>query len=442
MKIKSNPIQKPLKGSVEIPGDKSISHRSLIIPSISKGKSIISNILESEDVSNTLKALKLLNIKIVKKNKKIIIYGKGFKSLKKPNKKLYFGNSGTTARLMTGLLAGQNFNTKITGDKSLLKRPMGRIINPLLKMGAKFKSTNKKLPYTILGNPNLKKITYRMPVASSQIKSGIILACLNIKGRTKIIESSITRDHTELMLKNFKANISIVKKNSKKIIIINGTKELKATNINIPGDFSSASFFIVAGLLIKGSKILLKKINLNPTRTGLIKALSKMGANIKISKTKTINGEKIGDISVKYTKLIGCTLNKKIVPTMIDEYPILAIAAANATSPSKFKGLKELRVKESNRLIAIKENLTKFGIKCHIENNDMTIYPKKNINEIKKDIIIDSKKDHRIAMAFIVFGMLGSKKVIIKDAEFINTSFPTFIKEFNKIGAKISKWSL
>ena len=435
MIIKSYPIKKPLRGIAKIPGDKSISHRSIIISSISNGKSVISNLLESEDVSNTLKALKNLGVRIKKSDNKIIIYGNGLKSLKKPKRTLFFGNSGTTARLMTGLLANQCFQTNVSGDSSLSKRPMDRIINPLKKMGAIFKSSNNRLPLTIKGKVNLRPIKYKLVVPSAQIKSGILLACLNTAGLSKIIETSITRDHTELMLKEFKADINIVNKNKNKIISIKGGKKLKACNIKVPGDFSSASFFIVACLLTKGSSIKLRNINLNPTRTGLLKALSLMGGNIKIINIKKINNEKTGDILVKYSKLKGCSLSKKISPIMIDEYPILSIAAAHASGTSIFKGLKELKIKESNRLKAIKNNLEKFGSKCVIKKDSIIINPIKN----KKNnlIKIDSKKDHRIAMSFAIMGMLSSKGVTINNAEYINTSFPNFINEINKIGAKI-----
>ena len=436
MKIIVRKITKPLMGEVTIPGDKSISHRAIIIPSISKGKTIITNLLESEDVKNTINSLKALGVKIIKKNNKIIIYGKGLNSLKKSNKNLYFGNSGTTARLLTGLLASQPFKTKIFGDKSLSKRPMDRIINPMIKMVAKFEHRNKKLPYTIIGKNYLNNINYKILNPSSQIKSGIVLACLNTNGLSKIYEKSITRDHTEIMLKNFKSDIKIKKKNRLKIISIKGRKELKPSNITVPGDFSSASFFIVAALLIKDSRISIKNINLNPTRTGLLLALKKMNANIDIRNIRKLNGEKVGDIYVKYSQLKGCNLNRYVAPTMIDEYPILSIAAANAKTVSKFYGLEELKIKESNRLLSIKKNLDKFGVKCNIKNNSITINPK--LRNIKyKKIIINSNKDHRIAMSFFIMGLLSNNEVIIKDAQYIKTSFPKFINEFKKIGVKV-----
>jgi len=436
MIIKSNPVSNSLKGKVIIPGDKSISHRSVIIPAISKGTSRISNILESEDVKRTINALIKLGVKIEKKDKKLFIYGNGLRSLIKSNKNLYLGNSGTSARLLIAVLSCQYFDTKITGDSSLSKRPMDRIINPLKMMGGNFLSNNNFLPIVIKGNRKLKPIRYNLNIPSAQIKSGIILASLHIKGKTQIIEKLLTRNHTEIMLKTFGANIKINKYPNKKIITLCGQKELKASNINIPGDFSSAAFFIVAALITKGSSITLKNINLNPTRTGLLKALKLMKGKIKIKNKKIINGEVVGDILVKYSKLEGCNLNKKIAPTMIDEFPILAIAAANASNPSKFYNLKELKVKESNRLLAISKNLKKCGVKNIIKNDDLIIFPQnKKSNKVIK---INSKKDHRIAMSFAIMGMVSKKGIIINNAEFINTSFPKFIKTINNIGGKIS----
>ena len=436
MKIKSLPNKKSLSGKIIVPGDKSISHRSIIITSISNGKSVISNLLESEDVIKTLKALKKLGVKIEKKNNKYIIYGKGLNSLKKTRKNLYLGNSGTSARLLIGLLSPQPFDSKIYGDSSLSKRPMNRIIKPLTKMGASFLcKKNKKLPIKIKGNKNLKPIKYNIPIPSAQIKSGILLASLYIKETSIVTEKINTRDHTEKLLKIFGSKIIVKKRIKGQKILIKGKKELKAHNLKIPGDFSSAAFFIVAALIIKGSKVTLRGINLNPTRTGLLKALSLMKANIIIKNKKYVNGEVVGDIIAKYSKLKGCNLKPAIAPLMIDEYPILSIAASFASGPSKFYGLNELKYKESNRLLLINRNLLKCGIKSKINNNNLTITPS-NL-KLNKIININSEKDHRIAMSFAIMGMLTTKGIIIDDAEYINTSFPDFIKKINKLGANI-----
>ena len=435
MKLKIYPVNKPLKGAVRIPGDKSISHRSIIISSISNGVIKIYNILESDDVKKTIQVFKSCGVNIKKDGNKMIVYGKGLHSLKNSKKKLYLGNSGTSARLIMGILSFQNFSYTLLGDKSLSSRPMGRIINPLKKMGAKIKSKNNRLPVKIFGKQSLIPIKYTLPIPSAQVKSGILLAGLSVSGRTVIKEKIPSRDHTEIMLKKFGAKINIIKKNKTKLISLRGGFELIPKNITVPGDFSSAAFLIVAALIIKDSFLKLKNININPMRTGLLKALRLMGGKIRVKNMRIISGEKIADIEVKYSKLNGCKLHSKNAPLMIDEYPILAIAASQADSKSKFYGLKELTVKESNRLLEISNNLKKFGIINDIKNNNLTITPTKNT---KASIVkINSKGDHRMAMAFAVMGMVSSMGAEISEAEYINTSFPNFKKIFNSLGAKI-----
>jgi len=431
--MKSLKIKESLKGEVKIPGDKSISHRSVIIPSISKGVSTISNILMSDDVKNTINAFKLMGVKIEELENKIKIYGKGLNSLKKPKKKIYLGNSGTSARLLVGLLSSQSFNSILIGDKSLSSRPMTRITNPLKLMKAEIKTTNGKLPIEIVGTQLVNKI-HKIKIPSAQIKSGLLLAALNTKGKTIINEENITRNHTETMLKAFGANININKTGNKTKITVLGKKEMAAKNIFVPADLSSSAFFIIAALINKKSKLKLKKINLNPTRDGIIQALKKMKAKIKITNRKKINDEIIGDIFVESSNLIGCTLNKGMSKLMIDEYPILSVAAAFASSPSIFKGLSELRVKESDRLELIRLNLNRCGCYCKIINDDLLIDPTKKSSI--KNYKIKTNFDHRIAMAFAVMGSrIGNLE--IENSECINTSFPSFINEFNKIGGKI-----
>jgi len=422
-----------LNGTPQIPGDKSISHRSIIIPSISEGICEVTNILKSDDVMHTLKAFSLMGVKIEEKDQKIIIYGKGLKSLKKPSTYIYLGNSGTSARLLTGLLASQNFETEIKGDDSLSSRPMNRMSEPLKKMDANITTTNGCLPIKIHGK-ELKCTNIEVKIPSAQIKSGIILAALNTIGVTKITENFITRDHTEIMLESFGAGIEIKKEGKKKIIAIEGGRELKSKNIEVPCDLSSSSFFIVAALINENSNIKLNNININPTRDGILIALEKMGADITIYNKRKKNNEMICDIEVRSSILKGCELNEDIAKLMIDEYPILSIAAAFAKSPSIFRGLGELRVKESDRLSLIKNNLINCGVECKVEKDDLYIFPKKNFKINNK--IIRTDFDHRIAMAFAV---MGSKigPLEIKDSESINTSFPSFIKQFNNIGGNI-----
>ena len=430
----SSKISSGLNGEVKIPGDKSISHRSIIISSISKGYSEIDNILKSEDVINTLNAFRSMGVDINEDKEKIYIHGNGLNSLIKPKGEIYLGNSGTSARLLTGLLSSQNFNVSLTGDKSLSKRPMRRITEPLIKMNANIKTTNGSMPIFIKGQ-KLKNNTIDIRIPSAQIKSGVILAALNTKGITEIIEHNITRDHTEIMLKAFGADINITNLDERKLIKIRGQQELNSKDINIPSDLSSSAFFIVAGLINNNSKILLRNININPTRNGILIALKKMGANISYFNNKTSSDEEVCDIEVSTTELQGCELGPEIAKLMIDEYPILSIAASFAKTPSIFRGLGELKVKESDRLKLIVTNLERCGVQCNVVDDDLFIYPSKNFeirnNNIKTDY------DHRIAMAFAVMGSkIGSLK--IKDSESINTSFPSFIEEFNKIGGIIT----
>ncbi len=429
----SNFISKGINGMPTIPGDKSISHRSIIIPSISNGICEVNNLLKSDDVLHTLKAFKSMGVDIIENKKKIIINGKGLNSLNESKDEIYLGNSGTSARLLTGLLSNQRFKSVLTGDKSLSNRPMNRIANPLIEMDAKINTTNGSLPITIEGG-NLKAIDIDLKIPSAQIKSGLLLAALNIKGETKITEHKITRDHTEIMLESFGADIKIYKKDNKKIIKIFGQKELFPKNIDVPNDLSSSAFFIVSALINKNSHIILKNINNNPTRNGIILALKKMGAKIKLLNERKNNNENICDIEVKTSNLNGCDLGPEFADLMIDEYPIIAVAASFANSPSIFRGLKELRIKESDRLKLILLNLQNCGVDCKSENDDLFINPSQKY-EIKKNLI-QTDFDHRIAMAFCVMGTrIGPLK--IKDAESINTSFPTFISEFNNLGGNI-----
>ncbi len=429
----SDIISNGINGKPNIPGDKSISHRSIIIPSISNGPCEIKNILRSEDVLHTLNAFKEMGVEIIEKEKKIIVNGKGLNSLNKPKKVIYLGNSGTSARLLSGLLSAQKFKSVLTGDKSLSSRPMKRIADPLTEMNAKIFTNNGTLPLSIESS-NLMPRSINLKIPSAQIKSGLLLAALNIKGETTISENKVTRDHTEIMLQSFGANIEIKKIDNNKIIKIVGQKELFPKNIYIPNDLSSSAFFIVSALINKNSHITLKNINNNPTRNGIILALKKMGGKIIISNERTSNNEKVCDIDVFSSNLNGCEFGPEFADLMIDEYPILAVAACFANSPSIFRGLKELRVKESDRLNLILLNLQKCGVNCISKEDDLFINPSKNY--VIKDNSIQTDFDHRIAMAFSIMGTkLGP--LIINDSESINTSFPNFKNELNKLGGKI-----
>ncbi len=429
----SDKIPSGLNGMPKIPGDKSISHRSIIIPSIAKGICEITNILKSEDVQHTLDAFRSMGVKIIEDSNKIIVHGFGLESLKQPKQSIYLGNSGTSARLLTGLLASQKFETRLTGDSSLSSRPMRRISEPLKEMKADIETNNGSLPLIIKGR-ELTKADIDIKIPSAQIKSGIILAALNTTGVSTITEHNITRDHTEIMLESFGAGINVQKKGNKKIIKIDGKKEFNSKNIQVPSDLSSSAFFIVSALINKNSKIKLENVNINPTRDGILIALNKMGAKISLLNKRTINNEIVCDLEVESSSLNGCELEEGIAKLMIDEYPIISIAASFANSPSLFRGLGELRVKESDRLELIKRNLSRCGVDCKIQNDDLYINPRKNYKVVNNEIITNF--DHRIAMAFAV---MGSKvgPLYIRDPESINTSFPNFTNEFNRIGGNI-----
>ncbi len=424
-----------INGIVKIPGDKSISHRSIIIPSIANGICEITNILNSDDVIKTKTAFLEMGVKMEEINNKLIIYGKGLNSLNKPTKPIYLGNSGTSARLLTGLLSSQNFDSKITGDKSLTSRPMGRIADPLKLMNAKIETFKGKLPISIYGG-NLNNARVKIDIPSAQIKSGVLLAAINTAGKSEIIENNITRNHTEIMLEEFGAEISIKKLSEKKqIISINGKKELKSKNITVPSDLSSSAFFIVAALINENSNININNVNINPTRSGILTALKKMGAKINLINKRKINNEDIADLNVQYSQLNGCELNSDMAKLMIDEYPILSVAAAFANSSSIFRGLNELKVKESDRLELIRSNLLNCGCTCDVKDNDLYIDPiSKNVKNVMPRITTNF--DHRIAMSFAVFGSKYGK-VQIEEADCINTSFPSFKNEFNKAGGKL-----
>ena len=421
---------KCLEGNLTVPADKSISIRALILASYCVGSCKIFNLLESDDVLNTLKVIKKLGVKIEKKKKYYLIHGNGG-YYEEPQTELYFGNSGTGVRLLTGLLSSNNLNATLTGDSSLSSRPMLRIIKPLEKMNLIFEHNNGFLPIKIKKNNNYTlPCNYKLTSGSAQVKSAILLASLGAAGKTTILEKIGSRDHTEIMLKYLGAKINI---NSEKISL-ESPNFLKPKDIHIPGDFSSASFLIVAGLIIFQSKIIIKDVGLNYFRIGLIDVLMKMNAKIKITNKRKLNGEDIGDIEVSSSKLKGVNFTGKISPRMIDEYPIVFVAASFASGTSIFKGLGELKVKESNRLKVMYETLKSLGVKIKMGDSHIEITGDKNYN---CDAKIKTFDDHRIAMSSLVFGMASNGSVEIDDMSMINTSFPNFKKTFEELGAKI-----
>lgn len=420
--MKINSIRKGLVGEITVPGDKSISHRSIIISSLSTGNSIIENLLESEDVERTIEAFKNMGVNIIKKNNKYYVEGVGLKGLEKPKKPIDCGNSGTTARLLSGVLVGQKFDSIIVGDESLSMRPMDRIILPLSKMGAKIKGRmNKHLPICISPSQDkLKSINYELPVASAQVKSAILLATLYATGKTSIIENKVTRDHTERMLEYFGCNVY----RTNNVIYVDSNSVPVGKKIYVPGDISSASYFIVAATIIEGSNLTIRNVGINPTRSGIITVLRKMGADIKIVNKRELNNEPVGDIVVKHAPLKGIVVDEQIIGTLIDEIPILAVAASLSEGTTVIKDAEELKYKESNRLKTIYSELKKMGANIKMMGNDLIIEGVKELNAGK----FDSYNDHRMAMALSIAALKGNGQSEILGYKSVNISFPSFYK--------------
>tara|TARA_Y100000590_G_scaffold334881_1_gene381070 strand:+ start:3771 stop:5114 length:1344 start_codon:yes stop_codon:yes gene_type:complete len=433
-----NNTVKKINKSIFVESDKSISHRALLIASQCFGPSILKNILESEDVKNTINCLRKLGVKIIKKNKTYIVYGNGLGSFKKPqNNSLFAGNSGTLARMLIALISTHdNLKVKILGDNSLNKRDMQRIILPLSKIGCNFYPKNKTtLPLVIEGTSMPLAMNHEESIGSAQVKSAILLAALNTPGITRVEEKVISRNHTENLLTTINANIKILKKKKGNTISIQGQKNLYGFNLEIPGDPSSAAPFIALTLLTSGSKLLIKNVNCNPTRIGFLKILKKMNANIKIKNLKLKSKEPVGDIVIKSSNLKRIKCSSKMVPLAIDEFPLLFVIASLTSGMSTFYGINELRHKESDRIKNMEIGLNQIGIKTKSTKDSLVIFGNPNI-KIKKTLKIFSKNDHRIAMAFFCLAQLVGGNVQIHNFETVNTSFSKFLPLMQKIGAK------
>ena len=419
-----------LHGEIKIPGDKSISHRALICASISEGTSKISNLQESEDVINTLNSLKQLGIRIYKKNESYFVEGKGFKGLTESENQLYFGNSGTGTRLMSGLLSIQNFSSNLTGDDSLSQRPMKRIIEPLVKMGVNISGSKEDtLPLRITPSEKINGIHYEMPIASAQVKSAILFASLGATGDTKITEKSTSRDHTERMFEFFGASIRY----SDKETILKKTDKFTPQNVEIPGDFSSSAFFIVAALISKNSDITLREVGMNPSRIALLNKLIEMGGDIKVFNHSSFGKEPIADVNVKSSFLKSCEVTSDDVANLIDELPILFVASSFAEGISSFNEIEELKHKESDRLKAMQDGLDKMKVKNFFDGNVFCIEGMGK-NYKSPNFLAETYYDHRIAMSFAIAGLNSSSSIEIASPESINTSFPEFIDLGNRLG--------
>lgn len=409
-----------LKGSFELIGDKSISHRAVMLSSISKGHNKISNFLMGEDCLSTISCFRKMGVDIQIDGKDVYVKGNGLYGLKRPKEILDVGNSGTTIRLMMGILAGNKFDATLIGDNSIAKRPMKRVTDPLRLMGCNMegKDDANYTPIKIYGG-DLKAIDYHMPVASAQVKSALILASLYANDTSFIYEKVKSRNHTEIMLKSFGADINV--ENLK--ISVNPVNELFSQDIYVPGDISSAAFIIVSALITKGSEVIIKNVGLNETRTGIIDVVKNMNGNIEIINERLVGGELVGDLLVRYTKdLCATTIDKDIIPRLIDEIPVIAVLATQAEGTTIIKDAQELKVKESNRIKSMVENLKILGANIEELEDGMIIKGKSKLNGGK----INTFKDHRIAMAFSTLNLISDEKIKLDDEDCINVSFPGY----------------
>lgn len=419
----------PLTGRIRVPGDKSISHRALMFASLAVGKSQIEGLLEGEDVLATATAMRQLGAQIERSEDGVwTVHGAGLGSLIEPAQALDMGNSGTSTRLLMGLLASHGFKATFTGDASLSGRPMNRVIDPLSQMGASFEASDDgTLPLMLRGALPAVPIRYRLPVASAQVKSAVLLAGLNTPGITTVVEPVATRDHTERMLTGFGAKLDIDEENGERIISVHGEAELRPCDVVVPGDPSSAAFFIVAALIMPGSDLVIENVGLNPTRSGVITVLKQMGGSIEELNRREVGGEPVADLRVKHSALTGTDVDPAIVPSMVDEFPVLFVAASLAQGTTRTSGLEELRVKESDRISVMAAALMAAGARVS-ENEDGLVIEGSGGDPLRgtANASVETHLDHRIAMSMAVAGLASKAGVEIDDTAPIATSFPTF----------------
>ena len=415
-----------LHGEITVPGDKSISHRAVMFGSLAKGTTRIIHFLEGADCLSTISCFRKMGIDIENNNGEILVHGKGLRGLSSPTDILDVGNSGTTTRLISGILAGQNFVSELTGDNSIQSRPMKRIMTPLLSMGADITSIkgNNCVPLRIAGHP-LKAIHYDSPVASAQVKSCVLLAGMYSDGVTSVTEPVLSRNHTEIMLNYFGAQVT----SEGTTASIVPEPSLHAREITVPGDISSAAYFIAAGLLVPGSEILLKNVGINPTRDGLLRVCKDMGADITMLNVN-MDGEPTADLLVRTSSLHGTTVGGEIIPTLIDEIPMIAVMAAFAEGTTILKDAKELKVKESDRILVMAENLSRMGADITPTDDGMIIHGGKPLH----GAVIDSYLDHRVAMSFAIAGLLCDGPLSIKGGDCVKISYPEFYEDLYRLG--------
>ncbi len=414
---------KKLRGEITVPGDKSISHRGIMLGSLAEGDTRLHGFLEGADCLSSISCFRKMGIDIERDGSDVTIHGKGLHGLKAPSEILDAGNSGTTTRLMSGILAGQDFSSTITGDDSLRTRPMKRVITPLSEMGAVIDSDNGCLPMTVTGG-HLHGIDYISPVASAQVKSCVLFAGLYADGKTSVTEPAISRNHTELMLRGFGASVKTDEE--KHYVEVEPEPVLHGQDITVPGDISSAAYFLVAGLICEDADILIKNVNINPTRAGILKVIEDMGGNISYIDRRTVSGEEVADINVRTSSLHGTTVEGDIIPTLIDELPVIAVMAAYADGTTVIRDAAELKVKESDRIATVTENLRAMG--CDITPTDDGYII--NGGRPLHGASIKTYKDHRIAMSFAVAALNASGETLIDDPACVSISYPDF---FNKL---------
>lgn len=420
-----------IQGRLRVPGDKSISHRAVMFGALANGKTVISNFLQGADCLSTISCFQKLGIHIEEDTKlgRMTIHGKGLHGLSAPSELLNVGNSGTTLRLISGILSGQRFDTQLSGDASIQKRPMNRIMTPLRMMGADITSLsdNGCAPIMIHGSQQLHGISYLSPIASAQVKSSILLAGLYADSDTNVTEPYVSRNHTELMLRQFGVTV----RNQGTTVTISPNQELSGCEIDVPGDISSAAYFIVAALLLSDSEIVIEHVGVNPTRDGILEVLSAMGADITMENLRNTEGEAICDLRVRSSHLIGTTIGGSVIPRLIDEIPIIAVAACFAEGTTVIKDASELKVKESNRLDVMVTELTKMGADITATEDGMIIKGKSTGK--LHGAVIDSRDDHRIAMSFAIAGLLSEGTTTIQRADCVNISYPTFYEDLKKL---------
>lgn len=426
----------PLSGRLRVPGDKSISHRALMLGALATGRTRIRGLLEAEDVINTARAVTALGAPAHKTGDVWEVLGRGTGGLAQPAGPLDFGNSGTGARLMMGVIAPHDISVHMIGDASLSKRPMGRILGPLKQMGLEVEGDRDRLPLTIRGTSRLVPIAYELPVPSAQLKSAILLAGLGTAGETTVIEREATRDHTERMLRHFGAEVTTVSDAGATRITIKGEAELEGREVVVPGDPSSAAFLIAAALIVPGSDITVEGVLVNPTRTGFYTTLQEMGGDVTFLNAREEGGEPVADIRARFSELSGVTVPAERAPSMIDEYPMLAVVAAFARGATRMDGLAELKVKESDRLAATAAGLAANGVKAEAAGDRLVVHGE---GGVPGGGVVATHLDHRMAMSFLVMGLASAEAVTVDDTAMIATSFPEFRPLMERLGARFAE---